>query len=228
MLIDRARPIWDRAVADGIVTAATPEAALVTGGDLSRRSLAISGDGRAAAEQLGAPTVADLIDRAIEILIDTLTGRLETVAREAAQRQWSPERYAQEIREAGARFRAAESQPATYNLIVNPGATAAARQVGALADFAAAVPYRVYRIRGINTRPNHAALEGFTWRKGWEGESVVIPPNGWNCFCRILPVDYVTALALGWEGETPLGTAQLAAFLALGGPDEGFDKSGFV
>lgn len=89
-------------------------------------------------------------------------------------------------------------------------------------------PYRIYVARLINTRPNHEALHRFVFRAGSKVERVVVPPNGWNCYCRVVPVSVWIVQRRGWVGEFPLGTAQLRAFTALGGPDKGFPKSAFI
>lgn len=43
--------------------------------------------------------------------------------------------------------------------------------------------YLQYRIRGVNTRPPHAAMENITLPMSDPFWDKYLPPNDWNCFC---------------------------------------------
>jgi len=73
--------------------------------------------------------------------------------------------------------------------------------------------YLQYRIRGVNTRPSHAAMNKITlpmsdpfWKK-------YLPPNDWNCFCSAkqvlkslnVPSKPADAKALGETATTRIG-----------------------
>jgi hypothetical protein len=104
----------------------------------------------------------------------------------------------------------------------------------ALADYRrqretrAVYPYVMYVIRNINTRPNHEALEGFAVRADSPVVPYIQPPNGYNCFCRVIEVSASQAARLGWRGEFPRGTGALARFRSLGGWDDDFPKESYV
>jgi len=89
-------------------------------------------------------------------------------------------------------------------------------------------PYLQYRDVGDSkVRPNHHALDHFIAAADWANWRLVEPPNGFNCRCRLVPIDWRATQRLGLEGTFPKGTAALERFLALGGPDDKFPKQEF-
>lgn len=99
----------------------------------------------------------------------------------------------------------------------------------ALSPLVPAFPYFQYRDAGDDrVRENHHALDRFVARTDWLGWPAAEPPNGWNCRCRLFPIDWQTAQARGWSTDFPLGVDKLFDFLRLGGADEGFPKGQFA
>lgn len=111
--------------------------------------------------------------------------------------------------------------------ILNGAANGGLQRVRATPQHRDLFPYMRYAT-GENPRANHAALDGFVWRTGSPIETVVIPPNGWACNCRPIPIPWSEAEAAGYRGDYPEGIGPLNDFLALGGHDEGFPKGVFV
>lgn len=73
--------------------------------------------------------------------------------------------------------------------------------------------YLQYRIRGVNTRPSHAAMENITLPMSDPFWDKYLPPNDWNCFCSAKQVlkatntesDSKIAQGLGDTATTRIG-----------------------
>lgn len=160
---------------------------------------------------------------------------MSRLQRDAAAGNWGDDKFDAELKKLGKMFGAdgIEDPAATmaqkfYQREILNGAANGALQAGRTTEEHRAIFTYMRYLAGENPRPNHAALDGFVWRSGHPIENVVIPPNGWACNCRVLPISAKDAEARGWTGDFPAGTAALSEFLAMGGADAGFPKGSFV
>lgn len=123
-----------------------------------------------------------------------------------------------------------DTEPAPFHFLDDASGafTGALKEMMEAAPGRALYPYNMYVSRRIRTRPNHLILHELVWRVGHQDERLWLPPNGYNCFCRPVPVPFDRVLRLGWEGDFPLGQERLRKFLEMGGPDENFPKERFI
>jgi len=164
-----------------------------------------------------------------------LVESLARVQRDSVRYDWGETKVEEEVKRVGRMFgsegmdkpEATMAQKYYQREILNGSANGALQAGRTTDEHRKLFPYMRY-LAGANPRPNHAALDGFVWRAGHSIEDVVIPPNGWACNCRVVPISYADAEARGWRTDFPAGTGALSEFLAMGGADEGFPKGSFV
>jgi SPP1 gp7 family putative phage head morphogenesis protein len=90
-----------------------------------------------------------------------------------------------------------------------------------LAGFVVAFMYNSARTQ--TTRANHAALHGMMWGANHVAWANILPPNGWNCQCRVIAITRPQARAE--ERLTDDGEFKSDAWPVPGGhPDKGWEN----
>lgn len=150
---------------------------------------------------------SSLVDLQSRTLDEGFISSAEELLKKAAGEKWGRERFIAEVGRLAESYGATNfrtSYAATWyrTIILN-----ASYNRALLVAYNSEPTSRLYPFLAIRTvddevrRPEHGAMDGFVARTNWKGWRKYLPPYGWNCRCRAVPVSYLIARELGWIGE---------------------------